>query len=317
MNTGFDHSVLGPLAAFLSSITWAVGSANYSKMIHKYRAFDVNFTRALVALPFFLLAVVITSGGIPGAIDAFRDLDSLHFSWLSLSILASYALGDIFFFLSTASLGVPGALAIASGFPILTALAGAVFENEMPTLLQWTGLLLAITGMILVILNDPKGAPIQGTEPIDGQKTRYHWVKKRWVGVTLAVLTAMSWGMNSYAVAKGGEGLNPAVANSVRMVVALVLIAAIGFLTTRVRVRPLELPAVRKYGWLFIVEAFFGSYFFVYGLSHSSIMLGSTLASLAPVLAVPIAVGLKLERFSWVRTLAVLIVVLGLSLLFP
>lgn len=313
MSVTFDHSVLGPLAAFLSSITWAIGSANYSKMTRIYRPFDVNFTRALVALPFFLLAVVITSGGVPETIEAFRAVDSLHFSWLTVSILASYALGDVFFFMSTASLGVPGALAIASGFPILTALAGVIFDQQMPTVLQWSGLFLAISGMVLVILNEPKGSPKleSGTE-----QARHPWLKKRWVGVTLAVLTATAWGVNSYAVAKGGDGLNPAVANSIRMLVALVLIAILSFLVTRVRTRPLDFASVRKYGWLFIVEAFCGSYFFVYGLSHSTIMLGSTLASLAPVLSVPIAVGLKLERFSWVRTLAVLTVVLGLSLLF-
>lgn len=315
MSVASDPSVLGPIAAFLSSVTWAIGSANYSKMTRQYRAFDVNFTRALFAVPCFLLAALITTGGPVEMLEAFRGVDSTHLSWLSISILSSYALGDIFFFMSTVSLGVPGALAIASGYPILTALAGAIFDHENPSSLQWTGLILAISGMILVILKNPKSTSKLPAEALD-ERARHPWLKKRWIGATLAGLTAISWGMNSYAVAKGGNGVNPAVANSIRMIVALILIALVSILSTKTHVRSLNFSAVRKYGWLFILEAFFGSYLFVYGLSHSSIMLGSTLASLAPALSVPIAVALKLERFSWVRTLAVLIVVVGLSLLF-
>lgn len=314
MSVLFTHSFLGPLAAFLSAVTWALGSANYSKMIRDYRPFDVNFTRALFALPLFILATLITSGGPSAALEAYRALDTTHISWMVLSIVASYAIGDILFFMSTIALGVPGALAIASGFPILTALAAVLIDHESPTPLQWVGLFLAIAGMVLVILNDPKGTP-----PGEGALPRPKlnpWLHKKWVGVALAALTAASWGTNSYSVAKGGVGINPAVANSIRMAVALILISIISLLTTRTRARPMDRVAVKKYGWVFILEAFFGSYLFVYGLSHSSVMLGSTLASLTPVVAVPIAVVLKLERFSWVRSLAVLTVVVGLSLLF-
>ncbi len=315
MIDGFNHSIFGPIAAFTSAVTWALGSANYSKMTKKYRAFDVNFTRALFALPLFIIASIVTSGGLDASVTAFLSVDFSHFSWLTISILSSYAIGDILFFMSTVSLGVPGALAIASGFPILTALAGVLFDQQIPTLSQWAGLLIAITGVVLVILNDPLASTKIITE-IPDEPVRHPWVTKRWVGVTLATLTAVAWGTNSYAVAKGGYGLNSAVANSIRMGVALVLIATVSLLATRTRVRALDLPAVRKYGWLFITEAFLGSYLFVYGLSHSSIMLGSTLASLSPVLAVPISVALKLEQFSWVRAAAVLTVVVGLSLLF-
>ena len=67
--------------------------------------------------------------------------------------------------------------------------------------------------------------------------------------------------------------------------------------------------------WVFVLEAFGGSYFFVYGLSHTHLALASTLTSLAPVLSVPVALALKIERFSIGRTLGVCTVVIGLCLL--
>jgi drug/metabolite transporter (DMT)-like permease len=67
--------------------------------------------------------------------------------------------------------------------------------------------------------------------------------------------------------------------------------------------------------WFFVAEAFFGSIFFLYGLSHSSLVLGSTLSSLAPVIAVPIAWLWGLEKLSLYRTLGVVATVFGLWLL--
>lgn len=302
---------LGPLFAFLSAATWAFGSAQYSKLTRTYRPFDVNFTRALFAFPCFIVAVFVTSGGFSEGIDAYRALDWETSGWLLVSILASYAIGDVFFLWSTVSLGVPGAIAIASGYPILTALFGELFEGQTMRGLNWLGLALAIGGIVLVILNDPKGVPRSGEEI-----SAHPRLKKKWIGVVLAVATAVAWATNSYSVAKGGHGLNPAVANSFRMGMAMPLIATFSYLTSKSGITPLGRAVVRRYAWVFIVESFLGSYFFMYGMTHTSLVLGSTLAALAPVLSVPVSIALKLERFSWVRSVAVLIVVAGLSLLF-
>lgn len=306
---------LGPIFSFLSSCTWAYGSANYSKLSRVYRAFDVNFTRALFALPCFVIAVFVVHGGFVGGVEAYRMMDAERAGWLALSILASYAIGDILFMNSTIALGVPGALAIASGYPILTALVGEIREGQAMHGPQWLGLFLSIAGIIGVILHGPKEIAADSADGLS--EARAHpFLRKKAVGVALAVVTAFAWATNGYSVMKGGRGLDPAVVNSFRMAIALPFIALIGRITTRVRVRPLDPKVVRRYGGVFILESFFGSYFYVYGLTHSPLVVGSTLAALAPVLSVPIAVAMKLETFSWIRGAAVLTTVVGLSLLF-
>jgi drug/metabolite transporter (DMT)-like permease len=304
-------NALGPFFSFLSAGTWAYGSAYYSKLTRTYRPFDVNFSRALFAFPCFVLAAFVTSGGFSAGLDAYALFGWKNAGWLVLSILSSYGIGDVFFLRSTISLGVPGAIAIASGYPILTALIGLFFEGQSMHAIQWVGLVTAIAGIILVILNDPKGAHVAGEE------IRAHpMLKKKWVGVSLAFLTAIAWATNGYSVMKGGQGLNPAVSNSFRMGIALPMIATLSYLTTKSGITPLGRSVVRRYVWVFIIESFLGSYFFMYGLTHTSLVVGSTLAALAPVLSVPVSIALKLERFSWVRSFAVLTVVVGLSLLF-
>ncbi len=271
----------------------------------------MNFTRALFALFCFIVAVLVTCGGPVGGYEAVRAIPGTNAFWLLVSILASYTIGDVLFYRSTISLGVPGGIAIASGYPILTALIGLIFENQAMHGVQWVGLVLAVGGIVLVILNDPKGADNSG------QEVKAHPIfKKKWVGVLLAFGTAVAWALNGYAVMKGGQGLDAAVANVFRMAIALPIIATFSLVVTKSGITPLPKTVVRRYAWVFFAETFLGSYFFMYGLSHSSLVVGSTLAGLAPVLSVPVSIALKLERFSLVRTAAVLTVVVGLSLLF-
>ncbi len=58
-----------------------------------------------------------------------------------------------------------------------------------------------------------------------------------------------------------------------------------------------------------------GAYLFMYGLSHSPLILGATLTSLAPVLSVPVSLALRLEKFSFFRSFGVVLVVVGLAFL--
>jgi drug/metabolite transporter (DMT)-like permease len=304
-------NALGPIFSFLSSGTWAFGTANYSKLSRSHRPFDVNYTRALLSLPLFVLAAFITCGSFSGGFAAYQAMTWTSAGWLFASVVASYATGDSLFLWSTISLGVPGALAIASSYPILTALLGIIFGGQTVKLVQWIGLFLSVAGVIMVILNDPKGVPK------DGHEVHAHpLLKKKKIGIALAGLTAIAWAVNGYSVSRGGQGLNTGVANTFRMATAIPAIATMSFLLTKTGIRPLPGGVVRKYSWAFIIEAFFGSYFFMYGLTHTSLVLGNTLSALAPVLSVPVSVALKLERFSWIRTLAVVTVVVGLSLLF-
>ena len=134
-------------------------------------------------------------------------------------------------------------------------------------------------------------------------------------GFLLAVGASFCWALNSYAVARAGRECPLALANAIRMVFALFLT----FGMSRVfapRSRPwIPMGEMRGLLWVFVLEAFLGSYFFLYGLSHSTLATGSVLSSLAPVISVPIAWALRTEKASLFRSLGVGAVVLGLGFL--
>lgn len=297
-------SLLGPLCAFLSSVTWALGSSTYSRVSRDYSAFRINFTRALIALPCFLLAASFELGS-RGMIEAFTSLSTKQWGWLAASIFSSYAFGDILFLWSSESLGVPGALALASIFPIWTALAAFLIQGETLGRLQVLGLLITVAGVVIVILNEPR-SPEGRKHPALNPSTR---------GVLIALVCSICWAVNGYAVAEGVRGVSAFIGNAARMAMALPLCLGVGAVFRDPGPRVLPWSSLRNSLWIFILEAFGGSFFFVYGLSHSRLALASTLTSLAPVLSVPVAILLKIERFSVGRTLGVCLVVFGLCLL--
>jgi len=314
---------LGPLAAFLASCTWALGSSTYARLSLVHSPFAINFTRALLALPLFFIGALSFQAEPMSFAGILTGLRLEHLGWLSLSMICSYALADAFFVWSTRSLGVPGALAIASAYPVWTALFGAFYKGEILSGLNILGLSITLGGVASVILSTPqKHSRPSETSQLQGASSRSSSLFR---GVALAILTSLMWATNSASISAVGSDLSSYQMNLIRMVLALVLcfgLGALAYLRRRAQHADtrweivLSWRALRPFVWIFILEAFGGSLFFTYGLAHSPLVLASTLSSLAPVIAVPVSWALRLERISALRTAAVAAVVGGLALLF-
>ncbi|MFL5813495.1 MAG: EamA family transporter [Bdellovibrionia bacterium] len=307
-------AVLGPVCAFMSSVTWALGSAGYSRLAREHSPFAVNLARGMIGLLLFFLTALaagaLETHSVSGAWSAFSVLDARHIGWLGLSMFASYGFGDSVFLMSTRALGIPTALTIASTYPLITSAWGAFVDHEWLSVTQTAGLLVTVAGVAFVILSAPR--PTQTDSHANDAALKR---PSRSTGFMLAFFVAFLWALNSYCVTRGGQGITAPVGNTVRMTSAVLLCLIIGKVAYPKERITLPQSVFRRWGWLFVLEAFGGSYFFVFGLAHSSIAVGSTLVALAPVISVPVALALRLETFSWKRTAAVITVVFGLFLL--
>lgn len=299
------NPIYGPLAAATSSLTWALGSSTYSRLTREYPPAAVNLTRALVGIPLFLAFACLFG-------DFRHDFSVIrlwHLGWLLLSMVSSYGIGDLCFFLSTRALGVPGALAIASSYPVFTVVL-ELFEGHVPTRAQLVGVLLVVLGVVAVILSGGYKAALFEKQKKVGTLDRVE------VGVALALITAVFWSLNTYSVGHAGSDLTPAVANTIRMIWACLITTTILRFTAPHRPWLVSSQSFKKTAPIFVLEVFVGSMSYVYGLTHSPIVVASALTSLAPVMAVPIALVMRLERFSWKRSAGVVLVVAGLCFLF-
>lgn len=297
-----QNALAGAGAAFLSSVTWAIGSSMYSRLSLLYPAHTVNFTRAWMALP-IVLGFSIFSSFLSGdsLFSEFQKVQTNNISWLFVSLIASYALGDILFLASTRILGIPTALAVASTFPLIAAMFGWVFLGEALGLLAVLGVATTIVGVMLVVLA--------------GKKTRIEKAAEEpqrfGLGLLLAFGTAVFWSVNSFASGQGAKGIGAMEANAIRMAMALFLVPLIGRLVERRLVLKIDRKILVKSTPVFILESVGGSFFYLYGMSHAPLAVAATLTSLAPVLTLPVAVWFGWERFSKTKTLGIVLVVMG------
>lgn len=286
-----SEQLLGPLCALLSSVTWAAGVSAYTEMARHHPAHAINMSRALVAAPLFALLAWFSG-------DSF-SVSNYQLWMLTLSIISSYSFGDVLFLWAARTIGIPTALAIASCYPLWSALVGWGVRGEEMALSGWGGLLLLILSVATVIRT---GA----SQSIHAMPPK-NYVK----GVVCSLAVSLLWSLNTYSVSEGSTGLSSATANTIRMTLGIFLCPLIGVPLTGRREIFLPWKAVKKYSWVFLLEGFGGSLFYAYGLVHSSLATGAALSSLSPILTVPLVIWQGKERFSWIRILAILGVIAG------
>ena len=317
----------GPLAAFASSFTWALGVSYYSVLGERVAPSAINTARALITLPLFFIGAILVSGGWSGAMLALGGVGPDRLLWLLISVFSSYAFGDALFFLSTRGLGPAGALAIASTYPLWAALSAFFFRGEALSLVSMLGLILIVAGTVMVILAAgdrlPASEELMGVSvdmaPARAKSVKATGLERKDVGFLLAIAASLCWSMNAYTVARGGDGISVFVGNTYRMLMAGICAPIIGWIMGRFAYPGRSLGIARKdLRFLLIpivIEGFVGAIFFFYGLTHSPLAWAAALSALAPVIVVPIAVLLGREKFSWPRTIGVIGVCAGICAL--
>lgn len=301
--------MIGPLSAFLSSCTWAFGSTRYAQLSVQYSPFAVNATRGLIALPLFIIAALLewAFNGFPSVI-----ITASHIGWFFVSMISSYGLGDVFFLWSTRGLGVPGALAIASCYPLFATLGGVILQGVTPTFGQIIGLIITVAGIVLVIVSRHNGNLDASRKESDGHAQSKSNVV---LSTFFAVLTSLFWGLNSYSLFHIGSEVSPFTGNVIRMTFAIVIANGVRLILSPKAPAFLPVHQVKQDCKLIGMEAFGGSMFFAYGLAHSPLVAGVTLTGLAPLIAVLIAWVKKTEPMSLHKAIGVMLSVIGVLLL--
>ena len=293
-------NVWGPVAAASASLVWAIGVVVYAVLAHRYAASTINFWRAFTGFVFFAVALLFTTRQSEVA-GLFAMVSPRIVFWIVFSSLTSYALGDFVFMTAARHVGAPSALAIASTYPIWSALVGWLARDEKLAILQIGGLLLAVLGSAVVILSESKS----GLNPAP-KVPLWAWA--------LAFLTSMMWAGNSVTVSQY-SALPILWACTLRMACAAVLCPFVGLLFTRRLSVALSPSDFKASVWVLILEGFGGATLYFYGIAHSSLAVGAVLTSLAPALSVPISVLRGEEKPSPRKITGILMVLAGVWLL--
>ena len=270
----------GEAIALLSALLWAFSSVLMGWGVKRLHVVPLNLIRCIISTAFFW-------GLLPffGGIEAIAAVPAEQWLWLFLSVATLLIVGDLLYFRSLDMAGVSWTMPVASINPLWAVLLAALFIDEP---LSWSlvaGAILVIAGVVLV----SRSTPSSKTGPVDHRRQR--------IGLLLALLTSVAWGIGQVILKPATEGMDSVVANSVRQPMAA--LTMLGLALARGRLK--DLRELDRRSWLAIVVASLvgtglGSLLFVLSIQMVGAGRTAVLTSTAPLMAIPLAVLFLRER---------------------
>jgi len=290
------QSHIGEFAGLGVSVCWTVSALFFEKAGHKIGSLSVNFIRLLFAIGFLGITTFFTRG-----LFFPTDATSYQWFWLGLSGFIGFFLGDLLLFQSYMVIGSRTAALIMSLAPMLTAVIGWFFLDEILSLKNITAIVVSVSGIIIAISNRKMKLNI----PFNGFLLAFGGAMGQAVGLILS-----KKGMGHY---------DPVAATQIR---ALFGFLSFGILTT-VLGRWNKLGQAIKHTSAMksvTVGAFFGPFVGValglFAIQQTKTGIASTLMGLVPIfIIVPSAIMFK-EKIRPQQVIGAIVSIVGATLFF-
>lgn len=233
--------------------------------------------------------------------------DSSRWFWLGLSGIIGLALGDVFFYQSLISVGPRLGSLLLSLAPIFGAVVAWVFFGEILTLLQITGIVLALAGIAWVVMahEEPPDTP--------------HGHTRR--GIFFGVLAGLGQAVGLVFSKQGMFGdFSPFQANAIRTLAAAAFVWAwplvegtAGATITALRKNPRSISLIAL-GTL--MGPLLGVSTSLFAVQHAEVGVASTLMALSPVVILPISYFALKEKIGWPALFGTVLAIAGVAVLF-
>jgi len=262
----------GEAIALLSALLWAFASVLMGWGVKRLHVIPLNLIRCVVSTVFFWSLLPFFGG-----FQAMAAIEAGQWLWLFLSVVMLLIVGDLLYFRSLDLVGVSWAMPVAGINPLWAVLLAALFVDEPLSWSLLAGTLLVIAGLVLVSRSTNKDGVVAG--------------RRQRIGLLLALLTSVAWGIGSVILKLAAEGLDPVVANSVRQPMGAVMMLGLAL----ARGRHKDLRELDRRSWLTIIVASLvgtglGSLLFVLAIQMIGAGRTAVLTSTAPLMAIPLAV---------------------------
>jgi drug/metabolite transporter (DMT)-like permease len=296
----------GELAALGTAIAWSFSSIFFTLAGRRVGSEVVNRTRLLFAVVFVAIMHLL----LEGQIFPF-DAEPYRFGWLALSGIIGYVVGDGFLFQAFVMIGPRLGMLLMALAPVFSAVFGYIFYGEQLSTFEFGGMLLALTGIALVV-SDRKP-----TAPSDAPQETRHYV----LGVLCGIGAAMGQASGLVASRAGLEGGFPALSgNMIRLVTAAGVIWLITIVRGQMRqgfVQLREHPeALRSVAGGAVVGPFIGVWLSLIAVQLTELGIAATLMGLTPIFLLPISRILFKEKISARAIAGTVTAVSGVALLF-
>lgn len=294
----------GEIAALITSFLWSASSIFFTKAGHVVGSVTVNRIRLIAA--FFYLSIAHLLLDLP----VISETDVYRWFWLGLSGAIGLALGDALLFQAYLMIGPRLSMLLLGLAPIFTAIAGNLFLNEKLLNIEIFGILLTISGVFWVLL--------ENNSILKNNKAEQ---KIYALGVLLGIGSAFAQSFGYITSKLGLYGdFSPITGTWIRILIATIIIWLLTIITgqfkrtvDRLKINP------RSFQYILIgafIGPFLGITFSMVAIQNANVAIASTLMSLSPIFLLPISWIFFHERFNWRVIVGTCVAITGVIILF-
>jgi drug/metabolite transporter (DMT)-like permease len=295
------QSHIGEIAAFVTAVCWTVTPIAFEAAGKRVGSLTVNFIRLIIAFVLIGSFTLVTRG-------MFLPIDatSTNWTWLTLSGLIGFVIGDLFLFEAYVRIGARISLLIMAAVPPITALAGFIILHETLTVLDLLGMIITVGGIALVILVKGKEAKkVQLSHPLRG--------------IIYAFIGALGQSFGTVCSKFGMGDYNAFAATQIRIIAAIVGFSVV--VTARKHWKNIfqslkDYTAIKSIAIGSVFGPFIGVSLSLLAVQHTTTGVASTITSISRILIIPISIFVFKEKVSAKEIVGVFITIAGVSLLF-
>jgi drug/metabolite transporter (DMT)-like permease len=308
------ESHFGELAGLMAAFCWTATAIAFESAGKKVGSLSVNLIRLFMAI--FLLGIytLITRG-------MFLPMDATahQWKWLIISGLVGFALGDLFLFEAYVVIGARISSLIMSFTPILAGIIGWLVMDEKMTFLNILGMVITLSGIVLVIVQRKNRNPNPSRIHEEGPKKRSLKPTRHAIGIMLAFGGAAGQATGLVLSKYGMQDYDAFAATQIRVLAGTVGFIVMFFMLRRWR-KVFSALKNRKAMTGISIGAFFGPFlgvgFSLLAVQHTLTGIASTLMALVPVLIIPPAVLYFKEKINLAEVIGAIIAIVGVALFF-
>ncbi len=304
----------GEIVALFTVIFWTFSVQFFEAASKKIGAVTVNILRISIALLLFCIILFIKNGYI---IPTYFPLHAWFF--LSLSGITGFFLGDILLFKSFIEIGPRVTMLIMSLSAPVAGIISWFFLNETYLLHQWAGMVVALSGVALVILekNNPKPAHLTNSN-IKSPKQRVITIKGVIFGFGAMLGQAVGYIFSKAGMKIESGYLDAFASTQIRAIAAFACFILFFTLTKRwgsIKEAVKDRQAVVFTATGAALGPVAGVSLSLLALHYMPVGIASTIFSLVPVALIPFAIFLHREHVSIKAFCGAILAVCGIFLL--
>jgi drug/metabolite transporter (DMT)-like permease len=198
-----SNLLIGQILAIIAALTYAENSIIYSYLGKKVSVKATVHVRLWIAVPIIIIIALVSEGNF------FAQATLNNWMVLLLSGLLGYFFCDSLLFWAFSNIGPRETMVIMTLNPIFSSILSYLFFKEVLTILQMVAILITISGIIILILNQNKEKDVNK--------------KKNLIKGTVFAFLAAILQATSSILAKGAlSNVSPISANSIRMIGGLI-----------------------------------------------------------------------------------------------